>query len=609
MYNEKEAPKTHTSGKLYRSLFVRHWDTYFRPQRQAIWFAALVGCAEPPPAESGERSWLTLSNLVNALKRTGLESPVPPDGGVDNFDIGKKGLVFVAKDPDLNPALHTKHNIYVVPLENFLETTPIIYTVDMGDIKGAMTSPSFSADGTMVAFLAMKEDGYESDMRRLFVMPDIHRPSWILQLLASPNGETRWDQNPGSVKWSADGISIYLSAEDQGREMLFTLPSDSTDTDSLPQPLTFEHSVSAFRPLCNGDIFVSKSSLIDPSIYHLIRPLGFDHPPSYSVQTISSLSQNGEKLALNPSQITSIHFQGSPATPTPGSLIHALVVKPSHFDPSKRYPVALLIHGGPQGAWTNSWSTRWNPAVFAEQGYVVVCPNITGSTGYGQALTNAIQRQWGGRPYEDLEKCLAHLDAIPWADTDRAVALGASYGGYMVNWLQGRALGRRLRALVCHDGVFSTRFELATDELYFVNHDFGGPWRPGDAAARADWDRWDPSLHVGAWRTPQLVVHSERDYRLTMADGLAAFNALRARGVESEFLTFEDENHLVLRPENSLRWHGVVLDFINRHVGLPRVRVDPGIVMDPAVDERGSLEREVNREGGSGRMKVLERTV
>lgn len=593
IYNDTKRPETYTSAKLYRSLFVRHWDTYIRPQRKTIFYAALLKATDSAGMKA-ER--LTMSNPVNALKRTGLESPVPPDGGSNDFDVSKKGIIFVAKDPDLDPALHTKRNIYLVPLENFLETTPAIYSVNMDEFRGAMTSPSFSADSMMVAFLAMKEDGYEDDMRHVFLMPDIRRPSWVLQLLTKVDNRTdsRWDRNPKSVKWSADGGTLFLTAEDQGRELLFALPSDPTDNDSLPQPLTHEASVSSFQPLASGKIFVSKTSLIDPSIYSLIDI------SDNATQIISSLSSNGAKLNLYPSQITSTLFQGSPNTPAIQGLIHAWIIKPSTFDPSHTYPLALLVHGGPQGAWTDSWSTRWNPAVFAEQGYVVVCPNITGSTGYGQAFEDAICRQWGGLPYQDFESCFAHLETIPWIDTSRAVALGASYGGYMMNWMQGQPLGRRFRALVCHDGVFSTRFELASDELYFINHEFGGEWRPSDEESRRDWQRWDPSLNTDYWATPELVIHSEKDYRLTMADGLATFNVLQSKGVESEFLTFEEENHFVLRQENSLRWHRVVLDFCNRHVGLPVEEVESGIVMDPEVDAEDDKE-------GRARVQVFER--
>ena len=243
------------------------------------------------------------------------------------------------------------------------------------------------------------------------------------------------------------------------------------------------------------------------------------------------------------------------------------MVKPSFFKPGKKYPLAYLIHGGPQGAWNDQWSTRWNPAVFAEQGYIVITPNPTGSTGYGQEFTDAIRENWGGAPYEDLVRGFEYIESElgHFVDTTRAVALGASYGGYMMNWIQGHDLGRKFKALVCHDGVFSMTSQVASDEQYFPVHDLGGPiWKN-----QAGFDKWDPSRFTHNWSTPQLIIHNELDYRLTIAEGLAAFNVLQMRGVDSRFLSFPDENHWVLGHENSLVWHTVVIDWINMYVGLP----------------------------------------
>lgn len=278
---------------------------------------------------------------------------------------------------------------------------------------------------------------------------------------------------------------------------------------------------------------------------------------------VSSTAHSGSLFGLSRNQVDDVWYDGAFS----GQQIHALMVRPSDFDPKKKYPLAYLIHGGPQGAWNDSWSTRWNPAIFAEQGYVVVCPNPTGSTGYGTALTDAIQGQWGGTPYQDLVKGFEHLEKeYEYIDTDRAVALGASYGGYMINWIQGHDLGRKFKALVCHDGVFSMQSQMASDELWFPFHDIKGPiWKEPKA-----WAEWDPARFTGEWETPQLVIHSELDYRLAVSEGLAAFNVLQARGVESQFLTFPDENHWVLKPENSAVWHRVVLDFINPKVGLSK---------------------------------------
>ncbi|KAK1035494.1 hypothetical protein LTR33_016470, partial [Friedmanniomyces endolithicus] len=342
------------------------------------------------------------------------------------------------------------------------------------------------------------------------------------------------------------------------------------------------------------------------------------HSPSWTHSNTSS----GAKFGLNSQQVSSIWTPAS--NPKITKEVHSIVVRPSNFDKAEKYPVAYLIHGGPQGSWADSWSTRWNPAVFAEQGYIVVAPNVTGSTGYGQKFTDAIRNNWGGDPYQDIVNCFDWVgEHMPEADNSRAVALGASYGGYMMNWIQGHDLGRKLKALVCHVGILTFAGSmLATEELYFPFHDLGGtPWYdPGFNAAGkeakgnfgsstlSDWKRWDPSEHLDKWATPQLVIHNEKDYRLPISEGLAPFNVLQARGIESRFLTFPDESkhsqpiglgilltiavdHFVLKPENSLVWHKVVLNWINKHVGLP-----PYTSEDPDGDEFWGGVRDGNAE-------------
>jgi len=303
----------------------------------------------------------------------------------------------------------------------------------------------------------------------------------------------------------------------------------------------------------NG-IFLSTNTLVDNSRYYIFKDA--------ELRLLSSMSLSGAKLGLSSSQISQIHFPGNKS----GVTLQAWVVKPLHFSETSSYPLAFLVHGGPQGAWENGWSTRWNPAVFAEQGYVVVCPNPTGSTGFGQELTDAIQMNWGGDPYHDLVNCFDWIEKnMPYVDIDRAVGLGASYGGYMMNWIQGNKLGRRFKALVTHDGIFSMQAQMGTEEVYFPMREFGGLlWEQ-----RAEWLKWDPAMLSQNWATPHLIIHSEKDYRLAVSEGLAAFNVLQAKQVESEFLMFPDENHWVLNPENSLLWHTVVLDFINKKIGLP----------------------------------------
>ncbi len=557
LYNPEFEPKKYASGLVYDSLMVRHWDKYVTPNKNTIWTGILY-------KSEGKYS---LSDLTNPLKGTSLESPIPPFGGLDHFDVSSTGIVFVAKDPTLDPALNTKCNFYFVPLGTFSVSSHSgrPQKVEVEGFEGACSSPTFSPDGRAATFLQMKQNGYESDKNRVFLVPDLSKLSAVTEVLKSNDGKGSWDRSPSTVSFSGDGKSLYLQAEDQGRGLLYKLdiPATADDLTSLPEPLTETGYIADIRPLSanSTELFLSSTNLIDNSVYTILDPAR----PS-EARLVSSNSRNGSSFSLSKGQVSDIWFEGS------GDYkVHAWVIKPSNFDSDKKYPLAYLIHGGPQGAWGDQWSTRWNPAVFAEQGYIVITPNPTGSTGYGQAFTDAITKSWGGLPYEDLVNGFKYIkENMPYVDTAHSVALGASYGGYMMNWMQGHALGREFKALVTHDGVFSMANQMSSDEQYFPNHDLGGPYW----TAMEEWEKWNPAKHTGNWSTPHLIIHNELDYRLPISEGLAAFNVLQERGVPSRFLTFPDENHWVLSEENSLLWHTVVLNWINGYAGLPPYKED-----------------------------------
>ncbi|CAD0082479.1 unnamed protein product [Aureobasidium vineae] len=530
LYNSETASKTHSTGKLYKNLFVRHWDDYVTPQKNTLWYATLT------KAKDGK---FELSKWVNALKGAGLESPVPPFGGTDSFDVSKSGIVFVSKDPKANPALSTKCNVYYVELHTFTEDpAPKPFEYKIHDFKGASTSPVFSPDGKKAVFLSLSTAGYESDKSQIFLIEDLKKDS--VKRIFDQTKEGNLDKSPQNIVFSHDGKTLYFSAEDEGYSRLFALTSVGSDVKVL-RPLTKTGYVSDVRPLESGDVFYTSSSLVDYSSYSII---GSSEAEAQGAKWTHSSSKGGSSLGLKASQVSSIHTPAS--DPTVNKTVHSWVYKPSNFEEGKKYPLALLIHGGPQGSWGDSWN-------------VVVTPNITGSTGYGQAFTNAIRKDWGGAPYNDLVNVMDWIEKnMSEVDMTRAVALGASYGGYMVNWLNGHDLGRRFKALVCHDGIFS----------FAGVHDLGGtPWYSPSKNQTTDdaketfgqtsldaWIKNDPSRYLDHWQTPQLVIHNEKDYRLCISEGLAAFN---------------DENHWVLKPENSLVWHKVVLNWINKYAGLP----------------------------------------
>ncbi|KAE8151053.1 Alpha/Beta hydrolase protein [Aspergillus avenaceus] len=562
LHNPHDAKKPYTTGRLYTSLYVRHWDSYIEPQTNAIWYGLLQQAPlSPATRHAGKYSASGLTNLISVSGLSGVESPIPPFGGSGDFDISPSAIVFVAKDPTANPALHTSCSCYYCPMFSWTSVTALESKkiTTLAGLEGAMSSPVLTSDGSSIALLAMREDGYESDKNRILYVPN----PWsgeMIEAFASSDGVGQWPLSPSALTFSNDDQSLFIQVEENGRGVLYELPLDNFrhSTPSALKKLTHSGYVTDVFPVSakSSQLLIASNSLVENSRWTILDP----HSPENN-EVISSLSRGGAAFGLSPSQVDEIWFRGAEDHP-----IHAWVVKPSNFKPGDKYPLAYLIHGGPQGAWNDQWSTRWNPAVFAEEGYVVITPNPTGSTGYGQALTDAIRGRWGERPYVDLEKGFDYIENnLDYVDTTRAVALGASYGGFMVNWIQGHPFGRRFRALVTHDGIFSTRALLSSEELYFPLHDLEGPyWKVPEK-----WDEYDPSRFTEHWQTPHLIIHNELDYRLTVAEGLGAFNVLQMKGIDSQFLTFPDENHWVLNPENSLLWHRTIFDWINKYVGLP----------------------------------------
>lgn len=573
LFNPHDVKKPLSTGRVYTSLFVRHWDAWIEPQKNTIWYGLLQRAPlSPPTRHAGKYSISGLTNLIAVSGLNGVESPIPPMGGAGDFDISPSAIVFVAKDPDRNPATHTSCSCYYCPMMSWTSVAvQQLQVCKVQALEGAMSSPVLSSDGSSIALLSMQKDGYESDKNRILYVPNPWNGEMI-EIFKSSDGKGLWDLSPSSVSFAYDDKSLLLQAEEKGRVFLYQLSLENIQyltPDSLKQ-LTFSGSVGDVAPAAANSptLFVSSNNLVDNSYWTLVDPSS-----PKDAQLVSSMSRGGASFGLSESQVDEIWFAGAEDHP-----IHAWVMKPSDFKPDQKYPLAYLLHGGPQGAWNDQWSTRWNPAVFAEQGYVVITPNPRGSTGYGQEFTDAIRNNWGGLPYVDLEKGFEYIEKnLEYVDTNRAVALGASYGGYMVNWIQGHPLGRKFKALVTHDGVFNMTNQLASEELYFPTHDMGGPiWEVPE-----NWSQWDPSRFTGNWQTPHLIIHNELDYRLTISEGLAAFNVLQMRGIESALLTFPDENHWVLNPENSLLWHRTVINWINKYVGLPAL--DDGQAKAPLV--------------------------
>ncbi|KAI1779691.1 prolyl oligopeptidase [Hypoxylon cercidicola] len=547
----KEVNKPAHTGRIYDTYRAREWNTYKNLQKYSIFYSTLL---------KKEDGWKIAGLLHNALANTELEAPASmyePVDPRDNYDISQGGITLAAEEPGItDPLVVGISDIYFVRLNSFATANvhrPVRIGVQSEDLDGYSSHPRFSPDGSLIAFLRGPRSAYEKV--QIFVH-QIGSPNAI-NVFDMVTGQ-KWPLTPSGFEFAPNGHVLYITADDTGRSGLYKvdlLPS------AYPKTLLRNGSVMSYCPLGednNERLLVTSSTLVESSVFQIIDA-DADHEPI----VVSSATKNGSKLALSPKQVSEIYFEGGG-----DYCVHAWMIRPRHFDESKKYPLALLVHGGPMGAWNDGWSTRWNPALWAEQGYVVVTPNITGSTGYGAEFAGAVRDNWGGRPYDDLVNCMEYLKQVPYIDTNNAIAAGGSYGGYMMNWIQGNPLGRRFKAMVCHDGVFHVpSFMLQTDYIGGTT-EFGGPpilWKNIEGLERYNPAR--PDL-LPNWKTPMLVIHSDKDYRCPITDGLAAFNTLQLLGTPSRFLTFPDECHWVLNEENSLEWHRQVFAWINKYTGI-----------------------------------------
>jgi dipeptidyl aminopeptidase/acylaminoacyl peptidase len=353
-----------------------------------------------------------------------------------------------------------------------------------------------------------------------------------------------WDRSAEALAWSASGRTLYALADDLGQRRLFAVDVKSGKATAL----TGDGTVNAFDAGAHV-LAYSRDDLRSPAQLFRIAP-GGGKPVALTRHNESRLAG----VALGDFEQFSFKGAGD-------DTVHGYVMKPAGFKAGRKYPVAFIVHGGPQGSMGNHWHYRWNPQTYAGAGYAVVFIDFHGSTGYGQAFTDSISRDWGGKPLEDLQKgWAAALARFDFLDGGRACALGASYGGYMVFWIAGQ-WPEAFRCLVSHDGVFDMRMMgYSTEELWFTEWENGGtPFERPEA-----FERFNPVTHVSKWKAPMLVIHGGLDYRIPDTQGIAAFTALQRRGIASQLLHFPDENHWVLKPHNSLQWHRTVEDWLDR---------------------------------------------
>jgi dipeptidyl aminopeptidase/acylaminoacyl peptidase len=506
------------SGRTYDQLFVQHWDAWAEPGvRSRIFTLPLVnGRAAGDGTPIG-------GSLVG-------DAPSKPFGGGEEIAWSADGrtLYFTLREAGRIEATSTNMDIFAAPADG---TGAPVNLTDANDATD--TLPAISPDGKWLAYAAMARPGYEADRQ-------------VLQLRDIATGETRaltqsWDRSVGSIAWAKDGRSLLVTAQEVLDHPAFRVDMRSGKVTRL----TEGGNVGNLTPLAGGALYTLNSLTAPDDLYRMGK----------NGRSERLTAVNADKLAeLDPVSVERFRFAGANGDPVWGQ-----IVKPKGA--SGKLPVAFLVHGGPQSSFGNAWSYRWNPMLFASPGYGVVTVDFHGSVGYGQAFTDSIRQDWGGKPLEDLRLGLAAAGAEDdQLDTANACALGGSYGGYMMNWIEGN-WPDGFKCIVNHDGIFDLRaMAYETEELWFTEWDLGGPYYENVEGI----ERWNPVHHVTKWKTPMLVVHSEKDFRVPLTQGLAAFTALQRREIPSRLLVFPDENHWVLKPKNSIQWYGEVFSWLDR---------------------------------------------
>ncbi len=511
----KEAKTQAFSGMVFDRLFIRHWDRWKDGRRSHLFALSADGSGTPRDLMLGMDA----------------DAPSKPFGGPEEwtFSPDGKGVVFTARVAGREEAWSTNFDLYYVPLDASTAPRNLTKSNPAWD-----TSPVFSPDGRTMAWLAMEVPGYESDRMRI-------------RIRAWPEGETRvlteaWDRSARSIVWSPDSRYLFTHAAHLGQTALFKIRL----ADGRVSLLLADGTVRSPAMLAERIVF-GRDSLMGPVELYSIGVDGED------LEQITAI--NAEKVAAaRMGDAEHFTFEGWNS-----EIVYGYLVKPVDFDPRRKYPVAFLIHGGPQGSFGNDFHYRWNPQAYAGAGFAVIMIDFHGSTGYGQDFTDSIRGDWGGKPLEDLQKGLAAaLKKYPFLDGGRVAALGASYGGYMINWIAGQ-WPDRFRCLVNHDGNLDERMAyFNTEELWFPERDHEGtPWSHPEG-----YEKHNPVRFVDRWKTPMLVIHGALDYRVVDTQGIATFTALQRRGIPSRLLYFPDENHWVLKPANSIQWHETVLEWI-----------------------------------------------
>lgn len=517
--------KSKVKARIVTQLLYRHWDSWVEGYRQHIFVVGVkdgAAAGDPRNVTPGDNDGVPTSSTFSA----GDEYAFSPDG---------RSLAFTAPTlPTREQAWSTNHDIWLVNLDTSerrqLTTNP-----------AADGHPRFSPDGRTLAYRAQQVAGFEADR-------------WRLMSLDLATGGHRaltetWDRSADAFVWAPDGTKLYLTAGEAGAEPIFAVSSAGGTPEHVAQGGMHGYlSVTA-----DGGVLVfNRNRAHEPAEVHAVNLAG-----SADVVTPRALTKTNAALvaSLDLPPLETVTVKGAN-----NDDVQMWLLKPPGFDPQKKYPLVFWVHGGPQGAWSDAWGYRWNPQIWAAQGYVIALPNPRGSTGFGQKFTDEISRDWGGKVFVDLMAALAWCEQQPWIDATRMASAGASYGGYMMNWFQGHT--DRFRTLITHCGVYNLESMYGTtEEIWFAEWDTGIPWRDREALAK-----WSPHNYAANFKTPMLIIHNDLDFRVPLSQGMELFTALQRKGIPSRFVMFPDEGHWVNKPANSELWHQEVFAWLAEYL-------------------------------------------